>query len=53
MIALDYGEQVHIDKAVADAVHNSKQYAWVGDFTARNRNGRDTFVVWRRKDLPR
>jgi hypothetical protein len=45
--------QVKIDHAIAAAIHTSGRYAWVGDITARNGHGRDTYVVWRRKDLPR
>jgi glycosyltransferase involved in cell wall biosynthesis len=53
VIALDYGVQVKIDHAIAAAVHTSGRYAWVGDITAQSGHGRDTYVIWRRKDLPR
>jgi glycosyltransferase involved in cell wall biosynthesis len=53
VVALDYGEQVHVDRAIASAIHTSKRYAWVGDFTAHSGYGRDTFVVWRLKGGPK
>jgi len=48
VIALDYGRQIHVDKAVAAAIHTSGRYAWVGDYTSYDDFGRDTFVVWKR-----
>ena len=49
VIALDYGEQIHVDRVVATAVHNSGKYSWVGDYTAYDAFGRDTYVIWKRK----
>jgi hypothetical protein len=49
VIALDFGQQAHIDHAVAAAIHTSRRYAWVGNYTTYSGYGRGTFVVWRRK----
>ncbi|HEY1824874.1 MAG TPA: glycosyltransferase [Acidimicrobiales bacterium] len=47
VIALDYGEEIHIDRVVAAAIHANKHYAWVGDFSSYDVYGKDTYVVWR------
>ena len=49
VIALDYGEQIHVDRAIAAAVHSSGRYSWVGDYTGHDTFGRDTYVIWKRK----
>jgi hypothetical protein len=49
VIALDYGEQMSVDRAVDTAVHASRKYAWVGDFTSHDEFGPVTYVVWKRK----
>jgi glycosyltransferase involved in cell wall biosynthesis len=51
VIALDYGEQIHIDRVVAAAVHTNKRYAWVGDYSSYDAYGKSTFVVWALRGL--
>ena len=50
VIALDYGSNTYsVDHAVADAIHDSGLYSWVGNFTTPTDYGRATYVVWKRK----
>jgi hypothetical protein len=49
VIALDFGEQIHVDRAIAAAIHDSRRYAWVGDYSGKDTFGTDTYVVWRLK----
>jgi glycosyltransferase involved in cell wall biosynthesis len=49
VIALDYGEQIRVDRVIAQAVHDSGRYSWVGDYTDYDAYGRDTYVVWKVK----
>ncbi|HEX6394636.1 MAG TPA: glycosyltransferase [Acidimicrobiales bacterium] len=46
VIALDFGERKQVDTAVAEAIHDSGRYRWVGNFATRDEYGRSAYVVW-------
>ncbi len=51
VIALNWSTQQSVDAAVASAIHRSKKYRWVGDFTQVDEFGRSAYVVWALKGL--
>lgn len=49
IIALDFSQNVQVDDAVVGAIQASNRYNWVGEYTAIDAYGRDTYTIWRLK----
>jgi glycosyltransferase involved in cell wall biosynthesis len=50
VIALDWYEEPGTDDVISNALHASKLYTWVGDFSSNNGYVHHTYVIWRLKD---